>query len=146
MNLEITAEQESWLENSLKYLKFGRISKQEKLRIESSQRSFFRITSQDHNSLILMVVPHGIDESVISFVDKAAIFKKYSVNVPNVYSYDLELGLILVEDFGDKIYQYNLQEDPDYFYEKAINELVNIQSIEKDINSCLLYTSPSPRD
>ena len=135
MNLEINSEQESWLENSLKYLKFGRISKQEKLRIESSQRSFFRITSQDHNSLILMVVPHGIDESVSSFVDKAAIFKKYSVNVPNVYSYDLELGLILVEDFGDKIYQYNLQEDPDYFYEKAINELVNIQSIKKDINS-----------
>ena len=121
MNLEINSEQESWLENSLKYLKFGKISKQEKLRIESSQRSFFRITSQGHNSLILMVVPYGIDESVISFVDKAAIFKKYSVNVPNVYSYDLELGLILVEDFGDKIYQYNLQEDPDYFYERAIN-------------------------
>ena len=80
-----------------------------------------------------MIVPHGIDESVRSFVDKAAIFKKYSVNVPNVYSYDLELGLILVEDFGDKIYQYNLQEDPDYFYEKAINELVNIQAIKKNI-------------
>ena len=135
MNLEINSEQDSWLENSLKYLNFGRTAKQEKLRIESSQRSFFRITSLDHNSLILMVVPHGIDESVSSFVDKAAIFKKYSVNVPNVYSYDLELGLILVEDFGDKIYQYNLQEDPDYFYEKAINELVNIQSIKKDINS-----------
>ena len=135
MNLEINSEQDSWLENSLKYLNFGRTAKQEKLRIESSQRSFFRITSHDHNSLILMVVPHGIDESVSSFVDKAAIFKKYSVNVPNVYSYDLELGLILVEDFGDKIYQYNLQEDPDYFYEKAINELVNIQSIKKDINS-----------
>jgi len=28
-----------------------------------------------------------------------------------------------------------LQEDPDYFYEKAINELVNIQSIKKDIKN-----------
>ena len=135
MNLEINSEQDSWLENSLKYLNFGRIAKQEKLRIESSQRSFFRITSKDYNSIILMVVPHGIDESVRSFVDKAEIFKKYSVNVPNVYSYDLKLGLILVEDFGDNIYQYNLQEDPDYFYEKAINELVNIQSIKKDVKN-----------
>ena len=135
MNLEINSEQDSWLKNSLKYLNFGRIAKQEKLRIESSQRSFYRITSKDYNSIILMVVPHGIDESVRSFVDKAEIFKKYSVNVPNVYSYDLKLGLILVEDFGDNIYQYNLQEDPDYFYEKAINELVNIQSIKKDIKN-----------
>ena len=135
MNLEINSEQDSWLENSLKYLNFGRIAKQEKLRIESSQRSFYRITSKDYNSIILMVVPHGIDESVRSFVDKAEIFKKYSVNVPNVYSYDLKLGLILVEDFGDNIYQYNLQEDPDYFYEKAINELVNIQSIKKDVKN-----------
>ena len=135
MNLEINSEQDSWLENSLKYLNFGRIARQERLRIESSQRNFFRITSNENNSLILMVVPHGIDESVRSFVDKAAIFKKYSVNVPNVYSYDLKLGLILVEDFGDNIYQYNLKEDPDYFYEKAINELVNIQSIKKDIKN-----------
>ena len=135
MNLEINSEQDSWLKNSLKYLNFGRIAKQEKLRIESSQRSFFRITSKDYNSIILMVVPHGIDESVRSFVDKAEIFKKYGVNVPNVYSYDLKLGLILVEDFGDNIYQYNLQEDPDYFYEKAINELVNIQSIKKDVEN-----------
>ena len=135
MNLEINSEQDSWLKNSLKYLNFGRIAKQEKLRIESSQRSFYRITSKDYNSIILMVVPHGIDESVRSFVDKAEIFKKYSVNVPNVYSYDLKLGLILVEDFGDNIYQYNLQEDPDYFYEKAINELVNIQSIKKDVKN-----------
>ena len=36
MNLEINSEQESWLENSLKFLKFGRISKQEKLRIKDS--------------------------------------------------------------------------------------------------------------
>ena len=135
MNLEINSEQDSWLENSLKYLNFGRIARQERLRIESSQRNFYRITSNENNSLILMVVPHGIDESVRSFVDKAAIFKKYSVNVPNVYSYDLKLGLILVEDFGDNIYQYNLKEDPDYFYEKAINELVNIQSIKKDIKN-----------
>ena len=135
MNLEINSEQDSWLENSLKYLNFGRIARQERLRIESSQRNFYRITSNENNSLILMVVPHGIDESVRSFVDKAAIFKKYSVNVPNVYSYDLKLGLILVEDFGDNIYQFNLLEDPDYFYEKAINELVNIQSIKKDIKN-----------
>ena len=71
MNLEINSEQDSWLKNSLKYLNFGRIAKQEKLRIESSQRSFYRITSKDYNSIILMVVPHGIDESVRSFVEKA---------------------------------------------------------------------------
>ena len=38
----------------------------QKLRIESSQRTFFRIPFKDKSS-ILMVVPEGIDESIESF-------------------------------------------------------------------------------
>ena len=131
MNSNLTSVQNSWLKNFFEINSFGEIIGSDQLRIESSQRKFFRIKSSK-NSLILMIVPPGIEESVSSFVTKGNYFHKYDVNVPQIYASDEDLGLILVEDFGDKIYQFNIEEAPDKFYELAINELIKIQSIDKN--------------
>ena len=80
-----------------------------------------------------MVVPAGIEESVNAFSKKSKIFKLNDVNVPNIYSLNESLGLILVEDFGDELYQFNLSnEKADLYYDLAINELIKIQSLELD--------------
>ena len=132
MNPNLSSVQKSWLENSFKTNGFGKILSTEQLRIESSEREFFRIRSLK-NSSILMKVPSGIEESVFSFITKGNYFYKNNVNVPKIFSYDEDLGLILVEDFGDKIFQFNLSQDPDVYHELAINELIKIQSIDKNV-------------
>ena len=60
MNLEIISEQDSWLKNSLKYLNFGRIAKQEKLRIDkflmdripNTSRNKIQIAAHNGNILV----------------------------------------------------------------------------------------------
>ena len=131
MSLEISVSQNNWLLKSFKESGFGNITSTSQLRIESSQREFFRVKSIKR-SLILMVVPAGIDESVSLFVTKGRFLKKNKVNVPEIFAYDENLGLILVEDFGDNLYQFNLDNSPDMYYEQAINELIKIQSSNKD--------------
>ena len=131
MSLEISVSQNNWLLKSFKESGFGNITSTSQLRIESSQREFFRVKSIKR-SLILMVVPAGIDESVSLFVTKGRFLKKNKVNVPEIFAYDENLGLILVEDFGDNLYQFNLDNSPDLYYEQAINELIKIQSSNKD--------------
>ena len=131
MSLEISVSQNNWLLKSFKDGGFGNITSTSQLRIESSQREFFRVKSIKR-SLILMVVPAGIDESVSLFVRIGRFLKKNKVNVPEIFAYDENLGLILVEDFGDNLYQFNLDNSPDLYYEQAINELIKIQSSNKD--------------
>tara|TARA_B100001027_G_scaffold60821_1_gene41059 strand:- start:119 stop:1135 length:1017 start_codon:yes stop_codon:yes gene_type:complete len=131
LSLEISVSQNNWLLKSFKESGFGNITSTSQLRIESSQREFFRVKSIKR-SLILMVVPAGIDESVSLFVTIGRFLKKNKVNVPEIFAYDENLGLILVEDFGDNLYQFNLDNSPDLYYEQAINELIKIQSSNKD--------------
>ena len=73
-----------------------------------------------------MVVPAGIEESVNAFSKKSKIFKLNDVNVPIIYSANENLGLILVEDFGDELYQFNLSnKKADLYYDLAIDESVS---------------------
>ena len=80
-----------------------------------------------------MIIPEGTDESVSLFTKKAEIFKENAVNVPIIFFENEKLGLIIVEDFGEEIYQFKLSdENADLFYDLAIEELVKIQSIDLD--------------
>ena len=81
---DISAESLNWISESIGVSNEEILSKGKKLRIESSQRTFFRIPFEDKSS-ILMVVPEDIDENIESFYTKAEIFKKANVNVPAIY-------------------------------------------------------------
>ena len=106
---DISAESLNWISESIGVSNEEILSKGQKLRIESSQRTFFRIPFKDKSS-ILMVVPEGIDESIESFYTKAEIFKKANVNVPVIYFKNDSLGNLIVEDFGDDVLQFYLNE------------------------------------
>ena len=104
---DISAESLNWVSKSIGISNGDILSKGQKLRIESSQRTFFRIPFKEKSS-ILMVVPYGIEESVESFCTKAKIFKKADVNVPDIYFQNQNLGNLIVEDFGNDVLQYHL--------------------------------------
>ncbi len=129
---DISAESLKWVSESIDLSTKGILSKGQKLRIESSQRTFFRIPYKDKSS-ILMVVPKGIDESVESFYIKAKIFKKANVNVPDIYFKNEALGLLIVKDFGDDVLQFYLnKKNSNKLIKLAIEQIHKIEIIELD--------------
>ena len=132
---KLSSSQSKWLTKQLNQISSSGVKNFSKLRLESSQRDFYRIFFHNNSSAILMVVPAGIEESVNAFSKKSKIFKLNDVNVPIIYSSNENLGLILVEDFGDELYQFNLSnKKADLYYDLAIDELIKIQSLELDKN------------
>ena len=80
-----------------------------------------------------MVVPEGIDESIESFYTKAEIFKKANVNVPVIYFKNDSLGNLIVEDFGDDVLQFYLNEkNSNKLIKLAIEQIHKIEVIELD--------------
>ena len=131
-SVDISAEYLNWVSESIGIPNKELLSKGEKLRIESSQRTFFRIPYKDKSS-ILMVVPRGIDESIESFYTKAEIFKKANVNVPDIYFKNEALGLLIVKDFGDDVLQFYLnKQNSNKLIKLAIEQIHKIEVIELD--------------
>ena len=129
---DISAESLNWVSESIGISNKDLLSKGEKLRIESSQRTFFRIPYKDKSS-ILMVVPRGIDESIESFYTKAKILKNANVNVPDIYFKNEALGLLIVKDFGDDVLQFYLnKQNSNKLIKLAIEQIHKIEVIELD--------------
>ena len=132
--VDISAESLEWISNSIGLSNEDILSKGQKLRVESSQRTFFRIPFEDKSS-ILMVVPEGIDESIESFYTKAKIFRRANVNVPAIYFKNDLLGNLIVEDFGDDVLQFYLNEkNSNKLIKLAIEQIHKIEVIESDEN------------
>ena len=132
--VDISAESLEWISNSIGLSNEDILSKGQKLRVESSQRTFFRIPFEDKSS-ILMVVPEGIDESIESFYTKAKIFRRANVNVPAIYFKNDLLGNLIVEDFGDDVLQFYLNEkNSNKLIKLAIEQIHKIELIESDEN------------
>ena len=129
---DISAESLNWISESIGVSNEEILSKGQKLRIESSQRTFFRIPFKDKSS-ILMVVPEGIDESIESFYTKAKIFKQANVNVPDIHFKNDSLGHLIVEDFGDDVLQFYLnKKNSNKLIKLAIDQIHKIEVIELD--------------
>ena len=129
---DISAESLKWVSESIGVSNEDILSKGQKLRIESSQRTFFRIPFKDKSS-ILMVVPEGIDESIESFYNKAKKFKKANVNVPDIHFKNDSLGHLIVEDFGDDVLQFYLnKKNSNKLIKLAIEQIHKIEVIKLD--------------
>lgn len=129
---DLSAESLKWVSKSIGVSNEDILSKGQKLRIESSQRTFFRIPFNDKSS-ILMVVPEGIDESIESFYTKGKIFKEANVNVPVIYFKNDSLGNLIVEDFGDDVLQFYLNEkNSNILIKLAIEQIHKIEVIKPD--------------
>ena len=128
---ELSIDQRQWVFETIDGLDSSLVKKISKLRIESSQRNFYRIFDDKETSYILMIVPDGIEESIESFCRKSEFLSSMDVKVPKVLSRNNDLGLLIVEDFGDNLYQFNLsKENADEYYKSAIDQIIKIQESE----------------
>ena len=95
---------------------------------DASFRRYFRVWA-GQNSYIVMDAPPE-QEDCRPFVQVAHMLADSGVNVPRIFSTDLEHGFLLLGDLGSATYlqQLNGEIDPDTLYQPAITALVSMQS------------------
>lgn len=103
---------------------------------DASFRSYYRISAEQSttgNSLILMDAPPD-KESSHGFIRLAKAWRALGILVPQITAYDLQLGIALIEDFGDLqlMQQVNTSNTADTLYHQALVQLAAIQKLPKN--------------
>ena len=101
---------------------------------DASFRRYFRARLAQGSFIAVDAPPTNEDNK--AFVRISNLFRDASVLTPTVLSVDYELGFMLLDDFGDRLYLHQLlrlQElgsikDSAKLYRQAIDTLINIQS------------------
>lgn len=120
---------------------------------DASNRVYYRINIKEGGSYIVMelsdpegfkaseekVSSSGLSVTELPYINISRFLLRYGIGVPEVYYYDRERGILLLEDLGDATMQEVLQggnpDRYDQYYKKAIDELLKIQiSATKGIN------------
>ena len=97
---------------------------------DASFRSYYRIFYQD-KTFILMFAPPS-QEDVAPFIKIDEILVNNGFHAPKILAKNIDLGFILLEDFGDETYSKALKKniaDEYFLYEKACDALIEIQKI-----------------
>jgi len=97
------------------------------LREEASFRKYFRLI-RDSDTLIGVFSPPD-KESNERFLFFSQFFKENQVRVPQVIYHDFKKGFMVLEDFGDKLYQFELsRKNAHSLYSAALDEMIAIQT------------------
>jgi len=94
---------------------------------DASFRRYFRLKHKG-KSYIIMDAPPDMEAS-LPLVQIGEWMKESGINVPQIYQYDLDLGFMVLSDFGDFHFQDALEnKDRESLYKLATSEIVNFQS------------------
>ena len=112
---------ENWLKSQL-----NQYFNMELASSDASFRRYFRIIVEN-KTYILMDAPPNL-ETIDNFINITEKLVFHGINAPKIVSFDIELGLILMSDFGNQTFlevldNNNAQE----LYTNAIDSLLNIQ-------------------
>lgn len=112
---------EAWIE-SLGYCDY----KMEVVSADASYRKYYRLILKDKT---FVVMDSSIQlESIYPFIDVSVRLLKSSVQIPRVYSQNLQDGYLLLEDLGDT-HLINILNEMSYklLYMKSISEILKMQ-------------------
>ena len=94
---------------------------------DASFRRYFRLKHKG-KSYIIMDAPPDMEAS-LPFVQIGEWMKESGINVPQIHQYDLDLGFMVLSDFGDFHFQDALENKVrESLYKLATSEIVNFQS------------------
>ena len=94
---------------------------------DASFRRYFRLKHKG-KSYIIMDAPPDMEAS-LPFVQIGEWMKESGINVPQIHQHDLDLGFMVLSDFGDFHFQDALEnKDRESLYKLATSEIVNFQS------------------
>lgn len=94
---------------------------------DASFRRYVRLRRRDETVMLMDAPPP--EEDVRPFMAVAARLRRHGLSVPEVYRFDTENGLLLLEDFGDDTFTRLLErgEDETGLYLLAANALMTLQ-------------------
>ena len=97
------------------------------LREEASFRKYFRLSSKSDSMIGVFSPPDK--ESSERFLFFSQFLKENQVRVPEVIYHDIDKGFLVLEDFGDKLYQFELsKKNAHSLYAAALDEMIAIQT------------------
>ena len=123
----IPADLLTWANEQLSAAGDDLVEKAIPLREEASFRKYFRLI-RGSDSLIGVFSPPD-KESNENFLFFSQFLKENQVRVPEVICHDLKKGFMVLEDFGDRLYQFELsKKNAHSLYAAALEEMIAIQT------------------
>ncbi len=92
---------------------------------DASIREYFRIPWRG-GTAIACVYPEAFIENEQSYLDVSKLFLSAGLPVARVLDFDESLGVIVLEDLGDRILREAMQEEDDDSREKLITEAIDL--------------------
>lgn len=112
---------------------------------DASNRTYYRISNRNQSSYIIMELAEpeafkASEEKVTSstahvtelpYINISRFLSLYGIGVPEIYYYDRESGILILEDLGDstmhEVLRGSATDMQEKYYKKAIDELLMIQ-------------------
>ena len=94
---------------------------------DASFRRYYRLIDGERRAVLMDAPPPH--EDVRSFVQVAGMLRRHGLSAPEIFAEDRELGLLLIEDFGDDTYTRLIARGADEaeLYTLAVDTLVALQ-------------------
>ncbi len=122
-----------WLRDVLKQADFTLTE----LSGDASFRRYFRL--KHANSLRIVMDAPPEKEPLGPFISCRNRLNRQGVDVPNIYSQNLDLGVLVLSDFGHNDYQSSMRaENARNLYKNAIDSIIKIQS-DQDITALPIF-------
>lgn len=100
---------------------------------DASTRRYERLVNPDGKPAVLMDTPPDSGENIRPFIQIARHLSSHGFSAPKIYFYDIETGLILLEDLGDDLFTRVISANPQSetrLYQSACDVLVNLHQLE----------------
>ena len=118
-----------WTNSILSALDCNKIVNITPLREQASLRSYFRLTTDMGTKVGVVSVPESNVNS--TFEELSSSLLRNNIKVPRIEASNHRKGFMIVEDFGDKVLQLEMNlENQKEFYKEAINQIHKIQDVQ----------------
>lgn len=99
---------------------------------DASVREYFRVAWRGRSSAIACVYPEPFDAREHAYLDASRLFLESGLPVAEIYDFDERAGVIVQEDFGDRILRAELEraarEEKEAMLDRAIALIAKIQA------------------
>ncbi|MGD9628029.1 MAG: aminoglycoside phosphotransferase family protein [Pyrinomonadaceae bacterium] len=115
-----------FLERLERFLAYrGESPQMDQLTPDASTREYFRI-SWRRESAIACVYPESFIAAEQSYLDVTKLFSTCDLPVARVIDFDESLGIILIEDLGDRILRDEIKDSPPARREELVNAAIDL--------------------
>lgn len=120
---------------------------------DASNRIYYRVKTANGRTYVVMQMPQGkssVSEEItnfkgpkdeLPFINVARFLSGLNLSVPQIYYYDKEERLMILEDVGDDILWGHVsgasREQQERWYKKAIDFLVDVQTKTQGASGCI---------